>query len=71
MLIQGSVSFPGGFPTELSHVPLSCESILGVKVEAVQGNHVPLEWHETFGGLLEWWQTPGVPLDFHVESTSS
>ena len=55
VLIQGSVSFPGGFPTELSHVPLSCESILGVKVEAVQGNHVPLEWHETFGGLLEWW----------------
>ena len=28
---------PGGFPTGLSHVPPWCESILGFKVEAVQG----------------------------------
>ena len=27
------------------------ESILGVKVEAVQGKQVPLEWTETSGGL--------------------
>ena len=33
--IKGSVSFPRGFPTELSHVPPWCESILGLKVEAV------------------------------------
>ena len=30
-------AFPRGFPTELSHVPPWCESILGLKVEAVQG----------------------------------
>ena len=34
-------SFPRGFPTGLPHVPLWCESILGLKVEAVQGNQVP------------------------------
>ena len=28
---------PGGFPTGLSRVPPWCESILGLKVEAVQG----------------------------------
>ena len=52
-LTQGSVAFPRGFPTGLSQVPPWCESILGVNVEAVQGNQVPLEWTETFGGLLE------------------
>ena len=31
-----------------------CESILSVKVEAVQGKQVPLEWTETSGGLWEW-----------------
>ena len=30
-------AFPRGIPTELSHVPPWCESILGLKVEAVQG----------------------------------
>ena len=30
-------AFPRGFPTELSHVPRWCESILGLKVEAVLG----------------------------------
>ena len=36
-------------------MPQWCESILGVKVEAVQGKQVPLEWTDTSGGLLEWW----------------
>ena len=40
-LIKGSVAFPRGFPTGLSHVPPWCESILGLKVEAVQGKQVP------------------------------
>ena len=73
--IKGSVAFlevfPRGFPTGLSHVPPWCESILGVKVEAVQGKQVPLEWTETSGGLLEWWQDAGVPLAFPVESAFS
>ena len=34
----------------LSHVPPWCESILGLKVEAVQGIQVSLEWTETSGG---------------------
>ena len=64
-------AFPRGFPTVLSHVPPRCESILGLKVEAVQGKQVSLEWTETSGGLWEWWHAPGVPLDFPVESASS
>ena len=44
-------AFPLGFPTGPSHVPPWCESILGVKVEAVQGKQVSLEWTETSGGL--------------------
>ena len=43
-------AFPRGFPTGLSQVPALCESILGMKVEAVQGKQVPLEWTETSGG---------------------
>ena len=35
-------AFPRGFPTGMSHVPLWCESILGLKVEAVQGKQVYL-----------------------------
>ena len=73
--IKGSVSFPRGFPTRLSHravhVPRWCESILGLKVEAVQGKQVSLEWTETSGGLWEWWHGPEVPLAFPVESASS
>ena len=64
-------AFPRGFPTGLSHVPPWCESILGLKVEAVQGKQVSLEWTETSGGLWEWWHDPGVPLAFPVESASS
>ena len=69
--IKGSVTFPRGFPTGLSHVPPWCESILGLKVELVQGKQVSLEWTETSGGLWEWWHDPGVPLAFPVESASS
>ena len=64
-------AFPQGFPTGLSHVPPWCESILGLKVEAVQGKQVSLEWTETSGGRWEWWHDPGVPLAFPVESASS
>ena len=65
------LAFPPGFPTGLSHVPPWCESILGLKVEAVRGKQVSLEWTETSGGLWEWWHDPGVPLAFPVESVSS
>ena len=63
--------FPRGFPTGLSHVPPWCESILGLKVETVQGKQVSLECTETSGGLWEWWHDPGVPLVFPVENASS
>ena len=69
--IKGSVAFPRGFPTGLSHVPPWCESILGLKVEAEQGKQVSLEWTETSGELWEWWHDPGVPLALPVESASS
>ena len=62
---------PRGLPTRLSHVPPSCESVLRVNFEAVQGKQVPLERTETSGGLLEWWNHPGVPLTFLVERASS
>ena len=42
--IKGSVAFPRGFPTGLSHVPPWFESILGLKVEALKGKQVSLEW---------------------------
>ena len=42
-------AFLRGFPTGLSHGPPWCESILGLKVEAVQGKQVSLEWTETSG----------------------
>ena len=58
------VAFPRGFPTGLSHVPTWCESILGLKVEAVQGKQVSLEWTETSGGLWEWWHYSGVLSPF-------
>ena len=40
-------AFPRGFPTGLSHVPPWCESIHGLKVEAVQRKQVFLKWTET------------------------
>ena len=45
-------------------MPLWCESILGLKVEAVQGKQVSLEWTETSEGLWEWCHEPGFPIDF-------
>ena len=42
-------AFPGGFPTGMSHVSPWCESIFGLKVEAVQGKQVSLESTETSG----------------------
>ena len=47
-------AFPRGFPTGLYHVPPWSESILGLKVEAMQGKQVSLEWTQIFGGLWEW-----------------
>ena len=43
-------AIPRGFPTGLSHVPPWWESILGFKVEAVQGKQFSLEETETSGG---------------------
>ena len=63
-------SFPRGFATGLSHVPPLFESILSVKVEAVQGKEFSLEWTETSGGLWVWSNDPGVHLTFPVESAS-
>ena len=64
-------AFPQGCPAGLSHVPRWCESIMGLKVEAMQGKQVSLEWTETSGRLWEWWNDPGFPLAFPVESASS
>ena len=64
-------AFRPGFPTGLSHVPPGCESILGLKVEAVQGKQVSLERTETSGGLWEWWHDPGVPLTFPLDCASA
>ena len=47
-------------------MPPWCESILGLKVEAVQGKQLTLEWTETFAGHWEWSHDPGVPLAFPV-----
>ena len=55
----------------LSHLPRWSESILGLKVEAVQGKEVSLKWTEACGGLWEWWHELGVILAFPVESASS
>ena len=41
--------FPTGCPTGLSHMPPWCESILGMKVEAVPGKQISLEWTEASG----------------------
>ena len=52
-------------------MPPWCESILGLKVKAVQGKQVSLEWTETSVGLWEWWHDTGLPLAFPVESAPS
>ena len=53
-------AFPRGFRTGLSHVPPWCESILGLKVEAVLGKQVSLEWTEISGWLWD----GGTTLEF-------
>ena len=73
-------AFPRGLPTGLSHVPPWYESILGLKVEAVQGKHDFLEWTETSLGsgngdtTLEFpspflWRAP--PLEMRRERRDS
>ena len=52
-------------------MPPWCESILSLKVEAVQGKKVSVEWNETSRGVWERWHDPGVPVAFPVESASS
>ena len=47
-------AFPRGFHTGLFHVPPCSESILDLKVEAVQGKQFSLEWTETSEGLWKW-----------------
>ena len=42
-------AFPQGFRTGLYHLPPWCESILGLKVKALQGKEVSLEWTEKSG----------------------
>ena len=66
-------AFPGGFPTGLSNVPPWWESILGVKVEAVQQNrflwnglrHLGDSWNG--GTILEFlspflWRAPALEM---------
>ena len=43
-------AFPRRFPKVMSHVPPWCQSILGLKVEAVPGKQASVEWTETSGG---------------------
>ena len=62
-------AFPRGFPTGLTHVPPWFESILGLKVESVQGKQVSLEGTETSGGLWECCTTLEF-LSIPVESAS-
>ena len=53
-------AFPRGFPTVLSHVPPWCESILGFKVEVVQGNRFPWNGQRHLGDS----QNGGTTLEF-------
>ena len=52
-------------------MPPWCESILGLKVEAVQGKQVSLLSIETIEGLWEWWHDPGISLAIPVEIAST
>ena len=53
------MAFPRGFPTRLYHsaihVPPWCESILGLKFEAVPGKQASLEWPECRRRRLNSW----------------
>ena len=44
-------AFPRGFPTGLSHVPPWCDSILGLKVDAMPGKQASVEWMRHLGYL--------------------
>ena len=53
-------AFPRDFPTGLSHLPPWCESILGLKVEAVQENRFPwngLRYLGTLGMVARPWSS--------------
>ena len=73
--IKGSVAFPRGLPTRLSHRAVPRATVVGVdprrESRGSAEKQVPLEWTETSRGLLEWWHDDGVPLAFPVESASS
>ena len=73
--IKGSVAFPRGFPTRLSHRAVPRATMVGVDPQLESRGsaekQVPLEWTETSRGLLEWWHDDGVPLAFPVDSASS
>ena len=73
--IKGSVAFPRGFPTRLSHRAVLRATVVGIdprrESRGSAEKQVPLEWTETSRGLLEWWHDDGVPLAFPVESASS
>ena len=53
-------AFPQGFITGLSHVPPWCESILGLKVEVVQGNRFPWNGQRHLGDS----RNGGMTLEF-------
>ena len=73
--INGSVAFPRGFPTRLSHRAVPRATVVGIdprrESRGSAEKQVPLEWTETSRGLLEWWHDDGVPLAFPVDSASS
>ena len=71
-------AFPRGFPIVLSHVPPWCESILGLKVEAVLGKQVSLECTVTSGTskgsftpLLQLKKFPDIPVYTREEERES
>ena len=70
-LSQGSVAFPRGFPTELSHVPPWYESILGVTVETVQEMRFLWSGLRHLSDFCNGGTIPGVPLYFPFERASS
>ena len=58
-------AFPRGFPSGLSHVTPWCESILGLKVEQCRENRFPWNGLRHLG-TLGMWHDPGFPLAFPV-----
>ena len=72
---KGSVAFPRGFPTRVSHRSVTHANMLCVDTghdsRGSVGKQVSLEWTESSGGLWEWWHDPGVPLIFPVNIESS